>query len=103
MERARAAFAEAYRATALNAQVDAWLRADQVLQYILAMQSRIDTIDDADERAAAKEWCEWAEGWAEAHDPLSRTVGMPEVPEPRAEDLRPFLGGLNPFGPNAWP
>jgi hypothetical protein len=101
MERARAAYAEAYRATALKAEVDAWIRSNQVRQYVSAMQSRIGTIDDADERVAAKEWCEWAEGWAEAHDPLRRPMGMPEVPEPRGEDLRLFLGGLNPFGPNA--
>jgi hypothetical protein len=77
IERARAGYAEAHRATGLNAEVDAWIRSDQGRWHISAMHGRIDTIDDADERAAAKEWCEWAEGWAESHDPLSRPMGMP--------------------------
>ncbi|WP_412076477.1 hypothetical protein ACLF6K_13160 [Streptomyces xanthophaeus] len=35
-----------------------------------------------------------------ALNPLGGSPLMPEIPEPRAEDLKPFMHGLSPYGPS---
>jgi hypothetical protein len=34
-------------------------------------------------------------------DSARDAIGMPEVSEPSAEDLKPFFGGWSPYGPDA--
>jgi hypothetical protein len=35
-------------------------------------------------------------------DPLASPPVMPAEPEVRPEDLKPYLGGLSPYGPSGW-
>ncbi len=44
-----------------------------------------------------KGWGEWAEAYADVINPLAHPPGMPDVPEPKHDDLRPFLQELG-FG-----
>ena len=99
MERAKGDYAEAYRADSLLRQVDGWLRKRQVRDYLDVMQDTIDNIADPDDAIAAKEWHRWAEEWVASVDPLGQPLAMPAVPEPKPDDLKPFLKGWNPYGP----
>jgi hypothetical protein len=99
MENAKADYAEAYRTDILLRQLDGWLRARQVRDYLDVMQETIDSITDPDDAVAAKEWHRWAEEWVASADPLAQPLAMPAVPEPKPDDLKPFLKGWNPYGP----
>lgn len=100
MDQAKEDYAEDFRARALFRQVDSWARTRQVRDYLDALQARIDTIADFDDGLAAKEWHRWSEEWAATADPLVQPLAMPVVPEPKPDDLKPFLNGWNPYGPD---
>jgi hypothetical protein len=43
----------------------------------------------------------WAERAIERFDPMGKRASLePAVPDPKPDDLRPFLGGWNPRGPS---
>lgn len=45
----------------------------------------------------------WAQQRVAILDPLQRTIEMPAIPEPEPEDLKDYLDGWSPFGPeNFW-
>lgn len=55
------------------------------------------------EHAATKEWIGWARAYLDRVDPLRSPPEMPEPPEEvRLEDLKPFLDGWSPYGPDRW-
>ena len=72
-----------------------------VTDYLSAMQQIISAITDPEAAFAATEWHLWSEEWVTPADPLARPLAMPVVPEPRPDDLKPFLGGWNYHGPGA--
>jgi hypothetical protein len=98
-EKAKGDYAEAYRADILLRQVDGWLRARQVHDYLDAVRETINSIADPDDAVAAKEWHRWAEEWVASADPLAQPLAVPAVPEPKPDELKPFLKGWNPCGP----
>jgi hypothetical protein len=100
MDLAKREFAVAYRTDALFRQVDGWHRVRQVREYLDAMLLTIDAIDDPDDAVAAKEWHRKAEQLVALVDPLARRLSAPAVPEPKADELKPFLNGLSPYGPD---
>ena len=100
MEVAKREFAVAYRTDVLFRQVDDWHRARQVREYLDAMQLAIDAIGDPDDAIAAKEWHRQAEELVAIVDPLAQRLYVQAVPEPKADDLKPFLKGLSPYGPD---
>jgi hypothetical protein len=102
MKKAKADYTEAFRANVLIGQVDNWLRTHQIRDYLDAMRERIDNIIDPDDAIAAKEWYVWVEEWVSSADPLLQRLGAPEVPEPKPDDLKPFLKGWNPYGPDGF-
>jgi hypothetical protein len=53
----------------------------------------------AEERADATAWIEWARQYAEQLDPLGKRLAVPEDRRFTSDDLKPFLGGLSPYGP----
>lgn len=93
-ERERLARLEQGRAERLAEEVRAWRLARDVRVYIEELRERLAELD-ADERERVGAWCEWAEGWAERHDPtvnVAKVVGLDEVaPEPP-----PFWWGAAP-------
>jgi hypothetical protein len=100
MDDATRDYAEACRAKHLLQQAHDWHRVRQVRDYLEAMQTIVGTIEDPDDAIAAKEWHQWAEGWAAFTDPLAKRLAMPVISEPKPDDLRPFLQGRSPYGPD---
>lgn len=96
MERAKASFIEAHRAKSLRAQVSAWHEAQTTAGYLAALEEAHGETD------AAAAWIEWIRGYVERLDPLRSLPTMPETPDISREDLKPFLGGLSPYGPSGW-
>jgi len=71
----------------------AWQEARVFRSYLAALEEQ--RADDPD----ASEWMAWIREYIDRIDPLQSALAMPESPEPSPEDLKPFLGGLSPYGP----
>jgi hypothetical protein len=95
------ALTEDHRAKVLAEQVDQWRRARELDDYLAALRARIGSLQGA-QAEAAQAWLEWASGYRERLDPLSRPLRLPDDPEPTAEALRPFMRGLSPYGPSGY-
>ena len=57
-------------------------------------------LTDEGQSEAAQSWLLWAEGYRQTIDPLTAELTMPDIPEPKADDLEPFLGGWSFYGPH---
>lgn len=93
MERAQVRFVEAEREKALRVQIAAWQEAQLFARYLFELE---ETQGDDPEAA---EWIAWVRGFVTRLNPLSHPARMPEVAEPRPDELKPFLGGWSPYGP----
>ncbi|MCX5195769.1 hypothetical protein OOK31_18025 [Streptomyces sp. NBC_00249] len=98
MAEARDQYAEDYRVRQLESQEAAWRRATRLGDYLEAARAHVATLPPGPERTAAEEWMQWAtEHVARAH-PMFQQLRLPEIPEPRTDDLKPFLRGWSPYG-----
>lgn len=96
-EYARLRIAETRKAEALAFQVRKWKEAEEVRAYATAARERLGPAA----LAANKEWLEWADGHADALDPLSRPESLsPVLSEPTPDDLAPFMGIFDPRDPH---
>ncbi len=102
MRQARAEYAEAYRVKHLEAQEEAWRRATRLAEYLSAARRQVETLPDGQEKDEAEVWIAWADAHVEHLNPLNTPPRLPKVPEPRTEDLKPFLHGWSPYGPNSY-
>lgn len=98
---ARVEYVEATRAAVLSAQVERFVMVQRIDDYLSALRDHMDSLADAEEFSAAREWEEWVLAHRAALNPFAQRVGMPSVPEPKPEDLTPFMRGLSPYGPDA--
>ena len=48
---------------------------------------------------SVRAWAEWAREHADSIDPRRLKAGMPTIPEPQPEQLKPYLRGFSPYGP----
>jgi hypothetical protein len=99
MAEARLDFLEAQRGQELGRQAAAWRERQELEEYLAAMTEKADGLA-GEERAAAQEWLGWAHRYAQALDPLEAPLGMPRLREPTPDELKPFLNGWNPYGPD---
>ncbi|WP_326624789.1 MULTISPECIES: hypothetical protein [unclassified Streptomyces] len=99
MEEARIRYAEAYRIRHFEAQEAAWRHATRLTEYVSTVRARVEAMPPGQARTDAEAWISWAATTVERLDPLSSPPRLPDVPEPRADDLRPFLGHWSPYGP----
>ncbi|MEV7441289.1 hypothetical protein AB0O22_09065 [Streptomyces sp. NPDC091204] len=99
MERAKIDFAEAARVQHLEAQERAWRRAAGLAEYVDALRLHAQTLAPGPEKDGAETWIAWANDHVERLNPLNGKPRLPDIPEPRASDLQPFLHGWNPYGP----
>jgi hypothetical protein len=99
MEQARAQYAEAYRVRHFEAQEAAWRHATRLAEYVSTARRRVEILPPGQTRTEAEAWITWAVATVERLDPLSTPPRMPDIPEPRADDLKPFLGHWSPYGP----
>jgi hypothetical protein len=52
-------------------------------------------------RTATEEWIDWIDSYRKEIDPIRQPPGMPSIREPSSQDLRPFLYGWSPYGPDS--
>ncbi|WP_328505981.1 hypothetical protein [Streptomyces sp. NBC_00391] len=64
-----------------------------------ALRTRVKAMPPDQARTEAEAWIDWAAARVERLDPLNTQPRLPDIPEPRADDLRPFLGYWSPYGP----
>ncbi|MDI3402875.1 hypothetical protein [Streptomyces cavernicola] len=92
---------QAQLASVLNEQAAQWKDVAVLRQYCEALERRIDEAVDVEaaEVASAREWLAWARRHIEANDPLHQLPEMPTTHEPKPDELKPYLHGWNPYGP----
>jgi hypothetical protein len=64
------------------------------------MRERIRGTTTGRKRAAAEKWLAWVSEYRAAVDPLRHSLTMPLDRKPTTEDLKPFLRGWSPYGPD---
>lgn len=99
MGEARVQYAEAYRVRHFEAQEAAWRHATRLAEYVSAVRTRVDAMPSGQARSEAEAWIDWAAARVERLDPLNTPPRLPDIPEARSDDLRPFLGHWSPYGP----
>ncbi|MEV4923221.1 hypothetical protein [Streptomyces roseoverticillatus] len=102
MRQARTEYTEAYRVKHLEAQEGAWRRATRLSEYLDVVRLRTETLPDGQAKDEAEAWITWAGAYLEDLNPLNTPPRLPNVPEPRAEDLKPFLHGWSAYGPHSY-
>lgn len=96
MAAAEAALHESRRVTLLRDQVARSSEAEDVRRFIAS--ARGAQLDLAVEVMPAPEWLAWAESYANRIDPLLGPLPMPADSAFKPDELKPFLGGWNPYG-----
>jgi hypothetical protein len=97
MRVARHQYFEQQRVRALEKQLDRRDRAQKVRAYA----AELTAVGEAGHDRGLLEWIAWLEAYADRIDPLlPHPVAPAEPPEPGPEDLRPYLNGLSPYGPD---
>jgi hypothetical protein len=96
---AKERYLEDFRRQALLGQVNAFKQAKAIVEYCDALDALAETEPDSDRVAEIRSWTAWARSRAADLDPLSHHPSMPQDPEPGPEDLRPYLDGWSPHGP----
>lgn len=94
------ALTDSRRAEILLDQVGRSRDAAAIRDYVARLEQHIDAVLEGEAEAEAREWAQWALGYAERIDPLRQRLRLPAPPEPTATALAPFMGRWNPYGPN---
>ena len=94
MQRAEALLIEDYRAQVLAQRVRDWQQADAIRAYCDAVEARHGEEAVAKDSGAGR----WLALAREHASRLQDLPAMPADPEITAEALKPFLGGLSPYG-----
>lgn len=100
MDSARQRYAEHYRASVLAEQMDRWRQAHELDRYLAAMRTRAQALP-VDKQGDAHQWIAWAQDHRDVLDPLTGTLAMPPIPDPKPEDLKSHLGRWSPYGPES--
>ncbi len=94
------AFREDHRSQILAKQNERWQRAQQLGEYLHAMEAHIATLH-GEAAASATEWLTWARAHVDTLNPLTGdpALRLPDTPDPTPDALKPFMRGLSPYGP----
>lgn len=90
---------EHHRAEVLHARASQWQTHDLLTRYAAAVSAEVETLDGED-RGAAAEWLTWVTGHLEETRPFRTPPTTPATPDPKPDDLKPFMKGLSPYGPD---
>ena len=99
MAAARTQFAEDHRRQALLQQLETFDERRRIGAFCDELERAAKHTDDA-RAAELREWAAWARAYADGGDPLQSRPLVPPDPDPRPEDLRPYLGRWSPYGPD---
>jgi hypothetical protein len=97
VDRARERHVEHHRGELLRGEAARWREAEQIRAYCDAAEAAYP-----DDRSTAA-WVAWGRRHADQLDPLHTAPQMPSAPAPESvppEELRPFLEGWSPHGPD---
>lgn len=94
MREAEADLIEHRRGEAVRKQAAAWADAERIRDYCSAMTDRYP------DAQGTLEWAAWAQAFVDSTDPLASAPATPQPGDITPEDLRPFLRGWNPYGPD---
>ncbi|GGX27663.1 hypothetical protein GCM10010383_67910 [Streptomyces lomondensis] len=70
---------------------------------VSTVRTRVESMPPGQTRTGSEAWIDWAAANEERLDPLSTPPRPPDIPEPRADDLKPFLRHWSPYGPDTTP
>lgn len=90
MQQAGIDYAGAFRGQRLEAQERAWRHAVGLAEYVNALRLHTATLPAESERNGAEAWITWADGHVRRLHPLNGTLCLLDIPEPRADALKPF-------------
>ncbi|MFJ2215006.1 hypothetical protein ACIQVO_31880 [Streptomyces sp. NPDC101062] len=104
MAAAKAQAVQAQLARVLGEQAEQWRDVALLRDYCEALEERIDEASGSEqaEVVSAREWLAWAQSHIAAVDPMRRLPGMPITSEPQPDDLKPYLTGWSPHGPEPY-
>ncbi|MEV6315633.1 hypothetical protein [Streptomyces sp. NPDC051776] len=102
MQQARLDYAEACHVKHLEIQAEAWHHATRLAEYVASVRAQVEALPAGQERTKAEAWLGFAYAHLERLNPPSTAPWLPDVPEPRPDDLRPFLHHWSPHGPNSY-
>jgi hypothetical protein len=66
----------------------AWQRAAGLVEYVGALRLHAEGLPPGPAREEAEAWIAWAESHVQRLNPLNGSPLLPEIPEPRTEDLK---------------
>jgi hypothetical protein len=98
VEEAKVLLRESHRAEVLAHQAASWRKANDLREYVRAMEEVAGCAKDAVQAHGALDWIQWARDYANRLDPLEKPISLPEDPEPTDEALEPFLPRRNHHG-----
>ncbi|WP_274563320.1 hypothetical protein [Streptomyces spiramyceticus] len=102
MEEARKRAVRDQLAEVLREEAGRWQEAAVLGAYCDALERRLAQQGDAVDEptlGSARRWLEWAREFVQAIDPLNRLPEMPTAREPTSEELKAYLKGWSPYGP----
>jgi len=100
MAEVRERYAEKFRIEQLESQEAAWRHAGRLGEYLQAARAQVEALPPGLERTQAEEWAEWATRHVADLQLMAQRFRLPKIPEPRSDDLKPFLRGWSPYGPS---
>ncbi|MEU3325792.1 hypothetical protein [Streptomyces albus] len=102
MEAAEEQAVQARYAAALREQAKRFREVSELREYLNAMEDRLAQADQNEEQVtSAQAWLSWAREYISTIDPLKQLPTMPAPPDPKPEELKPYLKGWSPHGPEA--
>ncbi|MFG2879380.1 hypothetical protein ACGFYU_30980 [Streptomyces sp. NPDC048337] len=101
MDSAREEAIQAQLVTVLREQAKDWQQARALSQYCDALEHRLAASGGSatPEAVSSRQWLEWARAYVRSLDPLRELPGMPSPRIPEPEELKPYLKGWSPRGP----
>ncbi|MGW8951526.1 hypothetical protein [Streptomyces sp. NPDC055709] len=103
MASAKEKAAQAHFGTILREQAKQWQEAHKLRQYCDALERRLNGAEREGDLnvESVGAWLRWARDYAETLDPLTELPTMPSGLVFEPDDLKPYLNGWSPYGPEA--
>jgi hypothetical protein len=98
MDRARHDFRQATLAQELTSQLALRRLVGEIDGYLAGLRSAMESVGE-EQQFATGQWISWIAEYRDKVDPLRHRPSTPSIREPSADELRPYLRGWSPYGP----